>query len=278
MKTLKYFALFLSVILMACSTDDDNVPANELKDLALVQVMSNETHEIELYTPSGQFVQGYNAVSLRIKDLATGGYVTNAQVSWMPMMQMMSMAHSCPFSTVARTQGTDTLYNGYIVFQMAENDMEHWSLTVDYTIDGTLYEATEALSVPASAKRTVNSFMGSDGTRYIVALIEPANPKIAINAMKAGIFKMENMMSFPVVDGYTLKIDPRMPGMGNHGSPNNLDLTQSANGFYDGKLSLTMSGYWKVNLQLANTSNEVVKGEAVTDAVTESSIYFEIEF
>lgn len=278
MKTLKYFALFLSVILMACSTDDDNAPANELKDLALVQVMSNETHEIELYTPSGQFVQGYNAVSLRIKDLATGGYVTNAQVSWMPMMQMMSMAHSCPFSTVARTQGTDTLYNGYIVFQMAENDMEHWSLTVDYTIDGTLYEATEALSVPASAKRTVNSFMGSDGTRYIVALIEPANPKIAINAMKAGIFKMENMMSFPVVDGYTLKIDPRMPGMGNHGSPNNLDLTQSANGFYDGKLSLTMSGYWKVNLQLANTSNEVVKGEAVTDAVTESSIYFEIEF
>ena len=278
MKTLKYFALFLSVILMACSTDDDNAPANELKGLALVQVMSNETHEIELYTPSGQFVQGYNAVSLRIKDLATGGYVTNAQVSWMPMMQMMSMAHSCPFSTVARTQGTDTLYNGYIVFQMAENDMEHWSLTVDYTIDGTLYEATEALSVPASAKRTVNSFMGSDGTRYIVALIEPANPKIAINAMKAGIFKMENLMSFPVVDGYTLKIDPRMPGMGNHGSPNNLDLTQSANGFYDGKLSLTMSGYWKVNLQLANTSNEVVKGEAVTDAVTESSIYFEIEF
>ncbi len=278
MKTLKYFALFLSVIFMACSTDDDNAPTNELDGLALVKIISNETHEIELFTNSGQFVQGYNDVSMRIKDLATGNYVTDAEVSWMPMMQMISMSHSCPFSSVARTQGTDNLYNGYIVFQMAENDMEHWSLNVDYTIDGTSYEATDAISVPASPKRTVNSFMGSDGTRYIVALIEPANPKIAINDMKAGIFRMETMMNFPAVEGYTLKIDPRMPGMGNHGSPNNVDLTQSANGFYYGKLSLTMSGYWKVNLQLANTANEVVKGEAVTDAVTESSIYFEIEF
>jgi hypothetical protein len=67
--------------------------------------------------------------------------------------------------------------------------------------------------------------------------------------------------------------------MGNHGSPNNVDLTQSAStGLYNGKLSLTMTGYWKINLQLLNSENTVLKGEEVTETNPESSLYFEVEF
>jgi hypothetical protein len=70
-----------------------------------------------------------------------------------------------------------------------------------------------------------------------------------------------------------------MPSMGNHSSPNNVDATQIAAGdLYKGKLSLTMTGYWKLNLQLLNASGTVLKGETITDAVPASSIYFEIEF
>lgn len=70
-----------------------------------------------------------------------------------------------------------------------------------------------------------------------------------------------------------------MPGMGNHGSPNNVNLTQSgADKVYKGKLSLTMTGYWKINLQLANPAGTVLKGEEVTTANEGSSIYFEVEF
>ena len=90
---------------------------------------------------------------------------------------------------------------------------------------------------------------------------------------------MENMMSFPVVNDLKVKIDPRMPSMGNHGSPNNVNLSQSASDkLYYGKLSLTMTGYWKINLQLLNESNVILKGETITDLVPASSIYFEIEF
>jgi hypothetical protein len=39
-----------------------------------------------------------------------------------------------------------------------------------------------------------------------------------------------------------------------------------------------MTGYWKINLQLVNASNEVLKGEAITETNEASSIYFEIEF
>ena len=103
--------------------------------------------------------------------------------------------------------------------------------------------------------------------------------KLLLNDIKVGVWTMQDMMNFPVQDGYTVKIDPRMPGMGNHSSPNNVNATQSGAGnLYNGKLSLTMTGYWKINLQLAKADGTVVKGEPITDAVSASSIYFELEF
>lgn len=195
------------------------------------------------------------------------------------MMHMTNMSHSGPHSDINKKADLETLYEGYIVFQMAENETEYWDLTFEYTISGEVFTATDVIEVPASAKRRVNVFTGSDDVRYVLALIEPKDPKVAINDMSVAVFKMENMMSFPIVNDYQIKIDPRMPSMGNHSSPNNEDLFQlNSNEFYHGKLSLTMSGYWKINLQLLNAETEILKGETVNEETESSSIYFEIEF
>lgn len=280
MKTLRILSLAILAFFASCSSDnDETVTVNELDGLTKIQEMTNDTHVVELYSTTGVLQQGHNAISLRIKNKTTNQYEKNATVSWAPLMYMTSMQHACPYSVVTKTSGKETLYNGYIVFQMAQNDTEYWKLKVNYTINGTEYNVNEVISVPASAKRRVTSFMGTDGTKYVLALIEPTSPKVAINDIKMGVFKMENMMSFPVVNNYTVKIDPRMPSMGNHGSPNNVNLTQSATDlFYNGKLSLTMTGYWKINLQLLNSANEVLKGEEITETTAASSIYFEVEF
>lgn len=280
MKTLRILSLAILAIFASCTSDnEETVTVNELDGLTKIQEMTNDTHVVELYSATGVLQQGHNAISLRIKNKTTNEYEKNATVSWAPLMHMTSMQHACPYSVVTKTSGKETLYNGYIVFQMAQNDTEYWKLKVNYTINGTDYNVNEVISVPASAKRRVTSFMGTDGTKYVLALIEPASPKVAINDIKMGVFKMENMMSFPIVDNYAVKIDPRMPSMGNHGSPNNVNLTQSATDLlYHGKLSLTMTGYWKINLQLLNSANEVLKGEEITETNTASSIYFEVEF
>ena len=39
-----------------------------------------------------------------------------------------------------------------------------------------------------------------------------------------------------------------------------------------------MTGYWKINLQLANAEGEILKGETITEENEASSIFFEIEF
>ncbi|MBA4153546.1 hypothetical protein [Flavobacterium sp.] len=279
MKLYKIFFLFALALFASCSSDDDSTPVNELDGLTKFKEITNDTHTIELYSHLGYLEQGYNEISLRIKNNSTNEYIKNASIEWMPLMHMMMMTHSCPKSAVEKITPEGTLYEGYIVFQMPQNATEFWDLKLDYTIDGAAYTATSVIDVPASTDVRVKSFTGSDNAKYIVAYVEPHHPKVAINDMTALIFKMENMMSFPVVNNYKLKIDPRMPSMGNHGSPNNVDLTQSASDeFYHGKLSLTMTGYWKINLQLLNDSNEVLKGEAITETTTESSIYFDIEF
>ena len=271
-----FIALFFS-----CSTDDDDntIIVNEVEGLELIQTIINGNETIELYNEKGMFETGYNMISLRIKDNTTDSYIEDATLSWMPMMQMPTMEHSSPKSTITKALGKDTVYEGFIIYQMTNTDASGWSLTINYTIDGTDYSVTETISVFQYENQNTASFMGSDDTRYILALIEPKDPSIAVNEMKVGLFKMENMMTFPVVEDYTIALDPRMPGMGNHTSPNNTDLTyNNADNFYYGDLSLTMTGYWKLNLKLMNTNDDVLKGEDVTDENEASSLYLELEF
>jgi len=281
MKILKYTVLLLlAIISFSCSSDDDSssIPIDETSGLHKIQEMTNDTHVIELFSSTGSLVQGYNRISLRIKDKKTNNYITDAKIEWIPLMHMAMMQHSCPRSQVEK-KDKKTVYEGDIIFQMAQNETEYWELTIAYEINNVSYTATDKISVPASTKRTVSSFMGSDGNNYVIAYIAPFSPKVALNDMAVGIYKMKDMMTFEAVNNFKIKIDPRMPSMGNHGSPNNTDLLQSeTNGFYNGKLSLTMTGYWKINLQVLNADNEVLKGEPVTADNPSSSLYFEIEF
>lgn len=271
--------IFITLFTVSCSTDNDDNTVNELDNLIKVQDLTNDTHTIEIYTKTGVFYTGYNAISIRISDNETNSYIENASINWIPVMDMTTMKHSCPKSKVTKTANKETLYEGYIIYQMTNTDGSGWSLTINYNIDGTDYTVTDTITVLQSELQNVSSFTGSDTKRYVVALIEPNEPFIGINKLVVGVYSMETMMSFPSVENYTLTLDPRMPGMGNHSSPNNTDLTfSSTDAMYHANLSLTMTGYWVLNLKLLDTENTVLKGEDITEENTQSSLYLELEF
>ena len=281
---LKYILpiLFIAILSTACSSDDDNnnpPSINEVEGLTKIQDLTNNTHTIEVYSESGYFETGYNDISIRIKDNETNTFFEDVSISWMPMMQMPTMQHSCPNSSLSKVPGTTAVYNGYIIYQMTNTDGSGWTLNIDYTIDGVDYSVSEEIMVNQSANQNVASFMGSDNSRYVVAYMEPESPIIGINNLKVGLYKMESMMSFPMVEDFSFALDPRMPGMGNHSSPNNTNLTyNSADGMYYADLSLTMTGYWVLNLKLMDDTDTVLKGEDVTDTNPQSSLYLELEF
>lgn len=287
MKSIKFIyillpILFLSILTTSCSSDDDDddpIITNEVEGLSKILDITNATHTVELFNKEGDFYTGYNAISIRLKDNATDSYIEDASFSWMPMMQMPTMQHSSPRSAITKASGKNTVFEGYIIYQMTNTDGSGWSLTVNYTIDGVDYTASDAITVRQNDNQNVTTFMGSDNSRYIISLIKPNNPIIGINDLMVGVYKMENMMTFPVVEDYTITLDPRMPGMGNHSSPNNTDLNYSVtDDMYHADLSLTMTGYWVLNLKFMNTNDDVLKGEDVTDENTQSSLYLELEF
>lgn len=264
--------------LTSCSKDSEEViPNNELEGLLKIQTIQNDTHELELYSPNGNLQEGYNKIVFSLRTLDGQEIIPETEIQWNPVMHMESMAHSAPKSEI--TKRTENLYEGYIVFTMAESESEYWSIDVEYTIDGEDFSLEIPISVVPTDRQKVTSFLGLDDKRYVLTLVEPTDPEVATNDVTIGLFQMESMMEYSVVDGYQILIDPRMPGMGNHSSPNNVHLTKTAsNDFYHGELNFTMSGYWKINLILQNENGEVVKGKPVDEINDSSSLYLELEF
>ncbi len=267
------------VILSSCKNNTDTLELNDTDGLQLVKEFTNANHTVEVYTKSGNFYTGYNQISVRIKNNADNNYFKNIRIRWMPKMQMPTMTHSCPKSPLSKNEDKDTMYSGFLVYQMTGINGSGWSLKFMYTINGTNYMAEDTIVVLQSNRQKVTTFLGSDNIKYIATIIEPTKPKIAINKFKIGLYKMENMMAFPVVPNYNITLDPRMPSMGNHSSPNNTNLTYiSDKKLYQGNLSLTMTGYWVLNLKLLDQNGTVLKGENITPSHTKSSFYLELEF
>ena len=283
MKTIKLLltTLLVGTLFISCTDngDDPIVETNPLESFNLLTTIDANNHSIEVYSEQDQYTIGYNEFLYRIKDMATDSYVTGATITMNPMMHMTMMTHSCPKSAIKETE-EPSVYNGFSIFQMPGNDDEYWDLNFEYMFDGQTYNTAERVEVkvPMDGKKRVNVFTASDDSRYVLAMM-PMKPEVAVNDFSAMLFKMENMMTFPVVEGYTVSIDPRMPSMGNHSSPNNQDLTfDASNNTYKGKLSLTMTGYWKINIKVMNASGEVLKGENITEENESSSLFFEMEF
>lgn len=268
------------MLFASCNNDDIEIYTNnELEGLQKVQEFATTNHTIEVYTKNGIFETGYNDISLRIKNNANNSYFENLSIDWTPMMDMGTMNHSCPKSTISKVEGSNTLYNGNIVFQMTGMNGSGWELKFNYTINDQSYSLTENITVIQSDTQNVTTFTGNDTTKYIIAYIAPISPEIAVNNLKVGLYKMENMLSFPKVSNYSIGLDPRMPSMGNHSSPNNTDLSyNSSDEFYYGNLSLTMTGFWVLNLKLYDQNNNLLKGDDVTDTNPQSSLYLELEF
>ena len=79
MKILKFIIPIVALsFFISCSEDDnndDNTPINEIENQIKVQNIENDSHTIEVYTQSGFLMQGYNEITIRIKDKTTNEFV-----------------------------------------------------------------------------------------------------------------------------------------------------------------------------------------------------------
>lgn len=254
---LKIFALALVAgAILSVSGCKKNPPIDTStfldKMLLLAKKQSAVTgFDVEVYGRDSFYV-GYNPLYIKVTDQASGEMVTNdAQMNWIPMMDMGTMMHSAPFENPGAIADTDKVYSSAVVFIMPST-AGTWMLKL--AMLNTLTQAKDTLMfmpnvLAPQAPRMFSTISLKDSSKLFVSLMEPFKPKVGINDFHLSVHKKQSMMSFPPVEGLTINSEPEMPAMG-HGSPNNEDPVSTGNGHYKGKVNFTMSGLWHINLKI----------------------------
>lgn len=243
----------MMALFSACSKSNDVKPSEPFEKIIAVE--SNDKSLLVELSSDQKLSVGYNSLYIRIIDQKNKKELTNASIKIVPMMEMHmesgNMKHSSPVENPSTSVAERGLFKAAAVFSMASDDHGRWTLEVEIkTSDSApIQKVIIPINVIQNKNENTKTIQLTDGSRYMVTYIQPAAPKIGINEFEIVIHQRRNMFEFPAVDDFTIKMEPEMPSMG-HGSPNNINPVLSSDGHYKGKVNFTMSGDWRIHLDL----------------------------
>ena len=299
MKKVKGLFLILFVVaLTACNSNDDGVQAgieipgititddadccsaeealntyNFLKTVKLIPELSTEIdgkYNVYVYTKTGSFHTGYNEIYFVSTKKETGNYIKELTVTGhTPLMFMskMNMYHSTPVSEKSRIVNYDYLAVKRVWVSFLMETSENGSWTYSYEVDvlgksGGVEKKDITVNALPEGQVWLKSFKVGDDT-FFLSLVNPTDWKTGTNTIKAYVSKKSNPITTPyalAAETFTVDIDPRMPDMGNHTSPNNTPLVKQEDGSYQGTINLTMTGLWRIHLKVKDSEGNIVAG------------------
>lgn len=284
-------AAFLFAAAPSCTLDKTDYEAEistevtEYYEFKEAVAVNSGSYKISIEALNGTFYKGYNEIRLKITNTQTNESLKNVDVSFLPIKTNSDgNKTSCPHLYNLIYQNDKNHYSGYAVFTSESNPSDKWQLYINFIDSAEKISANTTIQVKQQSNKNLNmtSFVGSDNSQYVIALIAPQKPKVAENELVAGIYRYveptntagtfpdPSQFTFEEVHGFTLKLDPRMPepSMGNHSSPNNRDLVQLNDKFYRGIVNYTMTGNWTLNFIMLNENGKIIKGTEVSKDFT----------
>lgn len=291
MKLLHLVVIAMFVVITSCTLDKTdyeeelNVETTEYVEFEEVTSIISGDYKISMEALNGTFYKGYNEIHLKIVHAQTNENLENLEVSFLPILTGANgNKESCPHQYHLEYKAAYGYYSGYAVFTTESNSTVNWQLYIDFTHNNQTHAVKQTISVEKQTNKNLNmvAFTGNDNEHYFIALVTPQSPRVAQNDLLAGIYKYNQptnsagtfpdpfQFSYSVVENHTLLLDPRMPepSMGNHSSPNNVDLIQQDDNLYHGVVNYTMTGNWTLNFILQNENGETIKGTEVSTEFT----------
>lgn len=264
----------IALVGVAMTSCQDNEPLPTIPSVKEIIVEDNnvlfdqEKNGVGLliFTENEEPFVGYNELHVAVIDAETGNFSSAPALNFMPMMfmPMMNMEHTAPYTAPEKVM--DGVYKIGIGFIMPSTAGD-WRLEATVGLSETAEQVAFEIPITVVEKddtRMLTFESDVDSAKLFVCLAEPLAPEVGENPFAVTIHKRESMMSFPAVTDYTVEIEPEMPTM-DHGSPNNVNPTHVENGYYEGVVNFTMTGYWKVNLVIKDASGQVVKDNIAFD-------------
>ncbi len=297
-KVKRLFLVIAAVALTACNSNDDGVEAGieipgititddvdccsaeealqVYKFLQTVKIVPELTTEIDdkynvfAYTRDGSFHNGYNEIFFVATKKVTGNYIKNFELTNIsPLMHMVKMDkfHSTPTGPAAESfdNGILAVKRSWVSFLMNTSEAGSWTLSYDALVlgkEGKVEKKDIVVNALPEGQVWLKSFkLGDDN--YFLSLVNPNDWKTGSNTIKAYISKKSNPITTPyalATETFTVEIDPRMPDMGNHTSPDNSPLVKQQDGSYQGTINLTMTGLWRIHFTVKDAKGNVVAG------------------
>ena len=297
-KVKRLFLVLAAVALTACNSNDDGVEAGieipgititddvdccsaeealqVYKFLQTVKIVPELSTEIDgkynvfAYTRNGSFHNGYNEIYFVATKKATGNYIKNFELTNItPIMHMVKMDkyHSTPTGLAAESfdNGILAVKRSWVSFLMNTSEAGSWTLSYDALVlgkEGKVEKKDILVNALPDGQAWLKSFKVGDNN-YFLSLVNPSDWKTGTNTIKAYISKKSDPITTPyalATETFTVEIDPRMPDMGNHTSPDNTPLVKQQDGSYQGTINLTMTGLWRIHLTVKDAKGNVVAG------------------
>ena len=256
-----------------CSAEEALQVYRFLQTVKIIPELStvvDDQYNIFAYSQTGSLHSGYNDIFFVATKKKTGNYIKNLDITGItPLMHMvkMDMYHSTPVGPDAASfnNGYLAVKRTWVSFLMNTSENGSWTLSYDAQVlgkTGGIEKRDIVVDALPQGQAWLKSFKVGDAT-YFLSLVNPLDFKTGTNTITAYVSKKSAQATVPYAlaeENFTVDIDPRMPDMGNHTSPDNTSLVKQADGSYKGTINLTMTGLWRIHLTVRDAQGNIVAG------------------
>ena len=256
-----------------CSAEEALQVYKFLQTVKIIPELStvvDDQYNVFAYSKTGSFHSGYNDIFFVATKKKNGNYIKNFDITGLtPLMHMvkMDMYHSTPVGPDAASfnDGYLAVKRTWISFVMNTSENGSWTLSYDALVlgkTGGIEKKNVVVNALPDGQTWLKSFKVGDATYYL-SLVNPLDFKTGTNTITAYVSKKSEKATVPYTlasETFTIDIDPRMPDMGNHTSPDNTPLVKQGDGSYTGTINLTMTGLWRIHLTVKDAQGNIVAG------------------
>ncbi len=227
--------------------------------LTLLGTAKSGAVQAQLFAAQPLFT-GMNTVFYRLQD--SQGVLMEGQAVQQALMAM-TPPHACPAIQSPPQADGDALFEGLLIPQMPGDAQQPWTVQLAFTpLTGSQLKF-EFADLPVVAQPLVKTVTGADGKSYVVALRLAAKAKLGKNPLTIAVYRASaDQLSYTAVTDATVKLTTLMVSMG-HGSNGNVSPVHKKDGLYDGTVSFSMPGDWRISFGI--TLNGATVGTASFD-------------
>lgn len=216
-----------------------------------------------------EFFAGYNKLYFALYDSVTGKRITDSHIYLNPVMHMKMMSHSCPKEEPDKN-AVNELFPGSIMFSMPSNEEGKWTLETKVHNHTNNKEGQTVFDIKVvNPTLSHMAFIKVPGdSSYYVSYYFPEKMKVGVNIFDVIVFKKKKGKAYPdflPATHLNIKFTPTMPSMG-HGSSNNENPAHTKGGYYQGKVNFSMTGDWKLDVELLDKKNTSI-GKVAFDVI-----------